>query len=360
MKKLIGKLIAPVMLALVVTACSGGDNSSAAAVVGSDGGGDVAVSTVAAVNAERPVVAVLTPNATHGFTGDSIRHAHAAALELADEFNVDFRLLASAESNEQNNQITTMINDQVDVIVLWPHNGDEVRSGALSIEEAGIPLVVYNRLIPGFIPTAEVAGDNVGIGRMAGEYFNQFFEEELAAGQVNILEFRGDNSIVPIERNHGFEGAMHENINIVQSFVTGWQRQTAMEHMETFFNTSSVEEIESIKAIFTHDDEVVLGVLDAIENYNGPANLDIRLISGIGGRAQNLEMFESVYDRLNIYKITYEFSPVMVRDPMIAAARIANGENVTGTIRIPTFEVDSTTIDEFMTSESFTRRYSLD
>jgi len=346
MKKLIGKLIAPVMLAFVVTGC-GDDGTTAAAADGT-------------ANAGRPVVAVLTPNATHGFTGDSIRHAHAATAELSDEFDVDFRLVTSAESNEQNNQITQMINEQVDVIVLWPHNGDEVRSGALSIEEAGIPLVVYNRLIPGFTPTAEVAGDNIGIGELAGEYFNQFFAADLAAGEVNILEFRGDNSIVPIERNQGFESTMHANMNIVQSFVTGWQRQVAMEQMETFLNTSSVEQIESIQAIFTHDDEVVLGVLDAIENYNGAANLNIRLISGIGGRAQNLELFDSIYDRLNIYKITYEFSPVMVRDPIIAGARIANGENVTGTIRIPTFEIDSTTIDEFMASESFIRRYSLD
>jgi len=303
------------------------------------------------------VLGVVMPNATHGFLGESIKHAEAATKLYAEEYGFEYKFLTSAEASEQNNQLDTLINEKVDCIVLWPHNGDELRSGAQNVMDAGIPLVVYDRLITDFKPTMEVMGDNFTIGEETGKYMNKYFADELAKGQVHILEFKGDNSTVPQQRSDGFSKTADKNIVVVQQFSTGWQRAKAQEQMETFLTTSSVEDIEAIKAVFTHDDEVVLGVLDAITSYNGPAKLDIKLVTGVGGRRENLDTFKSYKEEYGIDQVTYLFSPTMVRDAVEYGAKIINGEEFSGLYLIDTLEIDLDNEQEFRNSEIYKIRY---
>lgn len=315
----------------------------------------------AAPEAETQVMGIVMPSATHGFTGESIKHAEAFAKELSASNDFEYKFLTAGEASEQNNQIDTLVNEKVDVIVLWPMNGDELRSAAQKVMDAKIPLVIYDRLITDFAPTVEFMGDNVKIGEMSGEYFNQYFKAEIDAGEtINVLEFKGDLSTVPTQRSDGFKSTASDKFVIVQAFTTDWQRAKAMEQMETFLNTSSPEEIESIKAVFTHDDEVVLGVLDAIAAYSGPATLDIRLVSGVGARKENLDIFPKFKTENNIDQVTYAFSPAMIRSAVQLGADILDGQTPSGLILGPTVEVDNTNAEEFRNHEIYVTRYSLD
>lgn len=320
-------------------------------------GGEQPVADTSSDGEVTKVLGVVMPNATHGFLGESIKHAEAATKLYAEEYGFEYKFLTSAEASEQNNQLDTLINEKVDCIVLWPHNGDELRSGAQNVMDAGIPLVVYDRLITDFEPTMEVMGDNFTIGEETGKYMNEYFADELAKGQVNILEFKGDNSTVPQQRSDGFSKTADKNIVVVQQFSTGWQRAKAQEQMETFLTTSNVEEIQAIKAVFTHDDEVVLGVLDAITSYNGPAKIDIKITTGVGGRRENLDTFKSYKEEYGIDQVTYLFSPTMVRDAVEYGAKIINGEKFSGLYLIDTLEIDLENEQEFRDSEIYKIRY---
>lgn len=360
MKKLLG-LIMVVSMVLALAACAAPAPEAAAPVEQAAAPTEAAPAEAAAPAAETKVMGIVMPNATHGFTGESIKHAEAAAKELAAQFGFEYKFLTAGEASEQNNHIDTLLNEQVDVIVLWPMNGDELRSAAQKVMEAGIPLVIYDRLITDFTPTVEFMGDNVKIGEMSGEYFNNYFADEIAAGEtINILEFKGDLSTVPTQRTDGFLSTASEQFNILQSFTTDWQRAKALEQMETFLNTSTDEEIESVKAIFTHDDEVVLGVLDAIAGYNGTATLDIRLVSGVGARRENIDTFAPVKEQYNIDQVTYAFSPALIRQAVELGAEILNGGSPSGLILGETVEVDNSNGEEFRSNPIYITRYSLD
>ena len=131
-----------------------------------------------------------------------------------------------------------------------------------------------------------------------------------------------------------------------------------MEQMETFFNTSTVADIESVKAIFTHDDEVVLGVLDAIAAYKGPAKLDIRLVSGVGARKENLDTFADFKTKYNIDQVTYAFSPAMIDSAVQLGIDILNGKTPSGLILGPTVEVDNSSAEAFRTNPIYVTRYT--
>ena len=53
--------------------------------------------------------------------------------------------------------------------------------------------------------------------------------------------------------------------------------------------------------------------MEALKNYNGPANINIKLISGVSGGEGFMDLFENS-GLEGIDFMTYTFSPSMVRD----------------------------------------------
>ncbi|MDR2870747.1 MAG: substrate-binding domain-containing protein [Deferribacteraceae bacterium] len=304
------------------------------------------------------LMGVVTPAADHGFTAESIRHGEAQAKLLAEKNGFEYRYMTANDSGEQINRIETLITMKPDVIVLWPVNGDELRSAAQQIMDAKIPLIIYDRFVRGLKPTAEISGDNVAIGEGAGTYFNEYFKAALAKGTVNYLEFKGDSSTVPMERTNGFLSKASKNFKLTQSFVTNWSQQTSMEQMENFLSTKTVKEIEAVQAIFTHDDEIVLGIVEAIKNYKGPAKLNIKLICGVAAGKEFMNLFDDPKLK-GIDFITYTFSPSMVRDAIDLGLKAMNGEKLQASYKIPTERVDKNNYKAYMAGNLYKIRYSI-
>ena len=303
-------------------------------------------------------IAVIMPGADHGFLGESIAHAEAATQELAEAAGYNYVFLISDDVNQQASQIETVIADGVDVVVLWPHNGDELKAAAQQIVNAGISLIIYDRLISDFDETAELLGDNVTIGEKTGLYFNEYFAADLATGDVNILEFKGDNSSVPMQRHSGFFSTANSNFSVVNEYDTSWSKDNAQTQMETFLSSNTQEVVEGIKGIFTHDAEVALGVLQAIESYDGDYDLDIRLVSAVSCPKELLDVYDHYHD-LGIDIVSYSFSPAMVVEAIQLGIDVLDGKIVSGQYLIPTEAVDFSNYEEFENSAVYTLRYSI-
>ena len=304
------------------------------------------------------MMGVVTPAADHGFTAESIQHCEAEVKMLAEKYGFEYKFMTAAESGEQSNAVETILGMNPDVMVLWPVTGDELRSSAQQVQDAGVPLIIYDRLIEGFEPTSWIMGDNDAIGEGAGEYFSEYFKDELAAGEVGLLEFKGDSSTVPMQRSNGFWKTADSNFKKIQEFSTDWSQQKAMEQMEDFLNTKSVEEIESVQAIFTHDDEIVFGIVEALKNYTGPAKLNIKLISGVSAGEGFMKLFEdSGLEGIDF--MTYTFSPSMVRDAVDLGLDVLEGKTLEPSYLIPTEMIDKNNYKEYMESDLYKIRYSL-
>jgi ribose transport system substrate-binding protein len=131
-----------------------------------------------------------------------------------------------------------------------------------------------------------------------------------------------------------------------------------MEQMENFLNTKSVEEIESIKAIWTHDDEIVFGIVEAMKNYHGSAKLDIRLINGVSAGKGFMDLFENSGLK-GVSFMSYTFSPSMVRDAVDLGYKVMKGEKLEKSYKIPTEMIDKTNYKAYMQSDLYKTRYSL-
>ncbi len=302
-------------------------------------------------------LAVIMPSADHGFLGESIKHAEHATKELAEAKGYKPVFLVSDDVVEQANQIDTVVSQGADVVVLWPHNGDELKSAAQTIADAGIPLIIYDRLINNFDETAELMGDNFTIGEDSGLYFNEYFKDELARGKVNMLEFKGDNSSVPKQRSDGFWKTADPNFVRVNDYVTNWSKDTAQTQLETFLSSSTKEQVESIQAIFNHDADVAFGLLAALEGYDGDAKLNVKLVSAVSAPRELLDVYDH-YKDLGIDIVTFSFSPAMVVEAIQLGIDVLDGKEVSGMHLVPTEMVDNSNYKDFEKGPVYTLRYS--
>ena len=313
---------------------------------------------------------VVIPSGDHGFTGESVAHAKAEAERLmAENDKLDITVRDGLEASDQIASIENLLaGGDLDLIMLWPMEGEALRSTAQSILDAGVKLVIYDRLITDFEGlSGQTMGDNVGIGTMMGDYVTDFFADD---DEVNYLRFVGDSSTVTSQRNEGFDAVVEDKfVQLSNTFVTDWSSETAQNQMEDWLNAKTPAEIESLDLIATHDDEITDGLMNAMESYSGPAALNVKLITSVGGRQETLDKFEGT--SLDTQLTTYYFSPSFIRESLRLSVSILTGDEYTGatetdgTYLIPSFSISNAgdadyDFDAYRDSEVFTERYSID
>lgn len=306
------------------------------------------------------LLGVFMPSADHGFTAESIEQAK-GALELTkqEKEGFDYVLFNTAEASEQTNQIATALEMyDFDAIMLWPIDGAPLLNAAQSIKDAGIPLIVYDRLIPDFEPTAEMTGDQIAVGTGAANYMNDYFKDRIDAGEtIYVLEFQGDTSQAAVERTQSFMDTKNAKIEVVQSFVTNWSRETGYNDMTNWLSNSSKEDIEKVSAIYTHDDEPLLGILDAITQYSGPAKLNIKILVGVGAQKPVLDVMQSSLDDYGIDIVTNTYAPGMIRQCVDLSTGIIYGSGETGLHLVPVEQISLANADDYRKSDEYIFRY---
>lgn len=313
---------------------------------------------------------IVTPDADHGFTGESVAHARAEAEALKAAGVIDDYMMAVGnEASKQIQGIEEILNWGPDAIMLWPIEGDQMRNAAQTIVDENIPLIIYDRLIENFTGmAAEIMGDNVKIGNMMGEYLLKYFEEDLKAGkEIKYLLFIGDSSTVSKQRTEGMLDVINATeykdqfVLLQDGFQTDWSNAKSKELMENWLSTADPATIADLDLIVTHDDEIIDGLMQVIPEEAGLT--DLRILTSVGGRRETLATFDNT-EKPEL--LTYFFSPSYVREAIRLSVAAAKGETyqdqeIKGQqFLIPTIEIDKDTVEAYRNSQEYADRYSLD
>ena len=109
--------------------------------------------------------------------------------------------------------------------------------------------------------------------------------------------------------------------------------------------------------------------MNAMEAYSGPAKLNVKLITSVGGRMETLDKFDGT--SLDTKLATFYFSPSFIRESIRLSVDILTGDEYTGATEvdgiylIPSFSISNAgNSDEdfaaYRASDVFTERYSID
>ncbi len=290
-------------------------------------------------------IAVSMIGETHKWPIGVQYYAEKEIKEIAEENDWNYLYVVGEDSTEQSNQVIEMVRQKVDCIIMLPMDGASLKTAAMAVQDANIPLVIFDREIPDFAPTATIKGDNVGIGVMTADIFNGMFPDG-----TKVLEIMGDTSTVPQQRTDGFDQTIHNNFTKEQVSFTGWNREKTKEIFMEWASSHTQDEIDEVQAIFTHDDEIALGVLDALDEYkkNTEKRVSFDNLKVIAGSAGDQEMYRRIETEPNYTLFSLTYSPAMICKAIRIGEKIIKGEDYNEMTVISTVEVNKKNVKSYL------------
>jgi ribose transport system substrate-binding protein len=327
---------AGLLLALGTAACmSDSETATTTVTVGettaAGGGSGETVTIIASV-----------PPTDHGWLGAISKDAQAAADKHDD---IEFELLEAADADSQAQQIEQAIAQKPDVLVVLPQDGAALTPVAQKAERAGIRVVNIDRLFTApDAATATILGDNYQIGVLAADYITG----ELNCNG-NVVEIQGLAGIsVTTDRTKGFTDTVKKKcpgggINIVASQPGDFNPDKGLTVMENILQAQ-----DDIDAVYTHDDDMAQGVVQAIRNAGRE---DEMFLTGVGGSQDAMKQIEEG----GLYRATFLYNPNMAASAVNMARLIGLGQGfselvppeVPRLVVVPAAVVTKENVDEY-------------
>lgn len=233
---------------------------------------------------------------TIGFAAQQSDHPWTIALNnsIKDEAEARGHKFVSTDAQgstaKQVSDVQSLIAQDVDVIVISPREEKPLAEVTLEARDAGIPVVIVDRkvdpsvAVPGEDYLAFIGSDFVAQGRAAGEWL-----VEQLGGEGEVIELHGTTGASAADdRNKGFMEAIADtNIKIVASQDGDMVRDNGRKLMETL-----IQQYPNIDAVFSHNDEMMLGGITAMQAAGKNPGTDILTVSVDGQR----EALEAIID----------------------------------------------------------------
>jgi simple sugar transport system substrate-binding protein len=248
------------------------------------------------------------------------RTGNTASIQEAAE-NLGVELVFSDAQQKQENQIKAIrsfIAQQVDVIGVSPVVETGWESVFQEAKDAGIPIILVDRRanVSEDLFATHLGSDFVEEGRNAARVM-----AKLLNGRGNIVELVGTIGSAPaIDRYNGFREVMKDypEIKIIASESGDFTRAKGKEVMEGFLQRYG----DRIDALYSHNDDMAIGAIRAIEAYGLKPGEDIKIVSIDAIR----DAFQAMIDgKLNA---TVECNPLLGPKFFELALKVVNGEQV--------------------------------
>lgn len=199
--------------------------------------------------------------------------------------NVDV-VFASADNNGQRQarQIDSLVKTKVDLLVVAP---SDVKTVAPAIERAyraGIPVILYDRMIESTHYTAYIGTDNVAIGKEVADYLAHQLQ-----GRGTVVEITGERGSTPVaDRHRGFMQGMKAFPQIQVVTLEGdWNLAGAKKLMRQYMDAG-----KPVDAVFGHNDAEAWGAQQAAKEKSRDKQMLFVGIDGLPGENQGVDLVD--------------------------------------------------------------------
>ncbi|TCT41800.1 substrate-binding domain-containing protein [Martelella mediterranea] len=257
-----------------------------------------------AANAETLTVGVSVPAADHGWTAGIVYHAERVAEKLMDEYDdLNVIVKTSPDAASQANAVQDLAVQGIDALVILPTNPDPLVNAIMQVKMQGTFVTLVDRAPSNNsseVRDLYVAGNNPALGAVAGEYIAE------TTPDADVVVIRGLPIPIDQQRQDGFDSALEgTDVNVLEKQFGNWNRDDAFRVMQDFLT-----KYPNIDVVWAQDDDMVVGVLQAIEQSGRD---DIQYV--IGG-AGSKDMIKKVMDGDPMIPVDVLYPPAMIGTAM--------------------------------------------
>ncbi|NVF16272.1 ABC transporter substrate-binding protein [Vreelandella maris] len=263
-----------------------------------------AIGLSGAAVAQEYTIGVSIPAATHGWTGGVNYHAEEAKKRLEELYpDIEFTISTAGTAGEQANDLEDLVSlRNIDALVVLPFESGPLTDPVRRVKESGVFVTVVDRgLTEEGIQDLYVAGNNHELGRVSGEYIRERLDDE---GDIVVL--RGIPTVIDDERVQGFQEAIEgSEVNILDMQHANWNRDDGFEVMQDY-----LARFENIDAVWAQDDDIALGVIEAVRQADREEELFI-----VGGAGMK-DIIKRVMDGDELVPVDVLYPPAMIATAM--------------------------------------------
>lgn len=239
-----------------------------------------------------------------------------------------------------NNNVEDLISKGIDLLLVCTVEGEPFAPSMQLCKEKGIPLVPVDRGVVGEDYTCFITQNNITCGEDGANFIAEELKKKYGDYKGKVVELQGVPGNLPAElRKKGFHDTMeskYPNIEIVAAQPTDYTRANSLEVMENILQAQ-----KQIDAVFTHEDQIAFGAIDALKEAN---RLEGVIITGNGGSKDALD---SVKAGEMTACITY--SPIDHGILAIeTAVKILNGEKVEKDMKFDGDIITKDNVDKYL------------
>ncbi len=274
-------------------------------------------------HAQKKVVAVSIPAATHGWTAGVVYHAQAAAKEINKAFpGVDVVVKTSPSAAAQVSALEDLsASRNLAALVILPFSSEELTGPVKSVKGKGAFVTVVDRGLsdPG-VQDLYVAGDNIAVGRNTAKYL-----VDKMGGKGNLVVLRGIPTVIDDERIKGFQDTLKgTEMKVLDIQYANWNSDQAFKLMQDY-----LAKYPKIDAVWANDDDMLLGVLEAIKQ-SGRKEIKYAL----GGNGMK-EIIKKVMDGDAVTPVETPYPPSMIKTAIyMTVANLVGQVPVRGAVKL--------------------------
>ena len=304
--------------------------------------GALVASTLSFAQADKVVMGVSIPAATHGWAGGVVYWANRTQAELEKKYpGIKVMVKTAGSAAEQANQIQDLQTvSKINTLVILPFESAPLTQPVAQIKGKGVFVTVVDRgLTDTSAQDAYVAGDNPGFGKVAGEYM-----VKALGGKGNVVILRGIPTVIDNQRVDAFNEVMKANpgMKVLDAKHGNWNRDDAFKVMQDYLTR-----FKEIDGVWASDDDMAIGVQKAIEQAK---RSDVKLVLGGAGAKGYIK---KVMDGDPIVTADVTYAPSMIADAMklTAEARV-NGTPMPASTIIPSILITKDNADKYYFPDS--------
>lgn len=263
-----------------------------------------AIGLSSAAVAQEYTIGVSIPAATHGWTGGVNYHAEEAKKRLEALYpDIEITISTAGTAGEQANDLEDLVSlRNIDALVVLPFESGPLTDPVRRVKESGVFVTVVDRgLTEEGIQDLYVAGNNHELGRVSGEYIRERLDD-----QGDIVVLRGIPTVIDDERVQGFQEAIEgSEVNILDMQHANWNRDDGFEVMQDYLSR-----FDNIDAVWAQDDDIALGVIEAVRQADREDELFI-----VGGAGMK-DIIKRVMDGDELVPVDVLYPPAMIATAM--------------------------------------------
>lgn len=258
--------------------------------------------------ADKTKIGVSIPAATHGWAGGLNWHAKEAKKRLEATYpDLEIVLVTASGPTQQANDLEDLVSvHQINALVILPFESEPLTEPVRRVKESGAFITVVDRGLsqPG-IEDVYVAGNNPELGRVSAEYMKKKLD-----GKGDIVVLRGIPTVIDDERVEAFQkGIEGTDIKILDMKHANWNRDDGFEVMQDFLSR-----FPKIDAVWAQDDDIALGVIEAVKQAGREKELFI-----VGGAGMK-DIIKRVMDHDPLVPVDVLYPPAMIATAMEVTA----------------------------------------